>query len=107
MLARLKALTLLTECVGDELWSVSLCREKGIPEAWIEELADCYESGYRSDRERIYYHRQPVNQYHGVRDVDLACKLAEFLGVDTTQATSLVLGKTAVVRALRDAVDEL
>ena len=44
MLSRLKARMLLSECRGDEIWSAQLCREQGVPEAWIEELADAFES---------------------------------------------------------------
>jgi DNA-binding transcriptional ArsR family regulator len=107
MLTRLKALRLLSECVGDEIWSAELCQEKGIPEAWVEELADCFESGYKSDQQTIYHDSQMVNQYHGVRDVDLACKLAEYLGVHPEQVSSHALGMRSKVRALKEAVEEL
>ena len=107
MLSRLTALRMLSECEGDEIWSVPLCREKGVPNTWIEELVECYESGFQSDRQTIYYNDRVVNQYHGLRDVDLAFKLAELLGVNTQQATSLAIGNRAQVRALREAVEEL
>jgi len=74
---------LLNECNGDEIWSVAYCQQQDVPRAWVEELADCYESGFRFDRDTIYVGARPINQYHGVRDRDLAFKLAEFLGVDT------------------------
>ena len=106
MLPRLTALRLLSECVGNEIWSVSLCREKDVPESWIDELVDCYESGFQSDRKTIYYKDRVVNQYHGLRDVELAYKLAELLGVDTQQATSLAIDPRAQVHALREAVEE-
>ena len=106
MLSRLKARIWLDECIGDEIWSVDLCRQKGLPEDWIDEMADCFESGFRTDRETIYHEARPVNQYHGVRDRDLAFKLAEFLGVDTQRAAGLVLGARAEVAALKEAVDE-
>ena len=98
---------LLSECVGDEIWSPQTCREKGIPGAWIEELADTFESGFDSDRQTIYEQGRMTNQYHGVRDLHLAYKLAEFLGADCERATSLALGREAEVRALQEAVDEL
>ena len=98
---------LLAECRGDEIWSPQLCRQKGVPEAWIEELADCYESGFRTDRDTIYRQQQVTNQYHGLRDLDLAHKLADFLGVDTQRATELALGREAEIRALQEAADEL
>ena len=107
MLSRIKARMLLSECRGDEIWSTRTCRESGVPEAWIEELADTFESGFRSDRETIYEADKVINQYHGVRDLDLAYKLAEFLGVDSKRVTELALGREAEVRALQEAVDEM
>jgi len=107
MLLRIKARVLLSECQGDEIWSERLCRQKGVPETWIEELADAFESGFRSDRETIYENEQVKNQFHGVRDLHLAHKLAEFLGVDSKKVTEFTLGREAEVRALQEAVDEL
>ena len=100
------ALRLLNLCRGDEIWSPELCREQGVPAAWIEELAVCFESGFRSDRQTIYVEGRLTNQYFGVRDRDLAFRLAEFLGVNTAQVTSLALGPVAEVRLLREAVEE-
>ena len=107
MLSRIKARMLLAECRGSEIWPKTLCRQKGVPDAWIEELADCFESGFETDRDTIYYEERVTSQYHGVRDVDLAHKLADFLGVDTRRVTELALGRQAEVRALQEAVDEL
>ena len=106
-MTRLQALQLLTQCVGDEIWSVELCRSQGVPDDWIEDLVDCYESGFRSNRETIYYDNQMINQYHGIRDLDLAYRLANFLGVETERVTQSVLGPRSEVRALQEAVEEL
>ena len=105
-LSRMRALALLSECIGDEIWPIELCEEKGVPQDWIMELANAFESGFRSDRQTIYYEGKVVNQYHGVSDRDLAFKLAEFLGVDTSQATQSSLGRNAEVQSLKEAVDE-
>ena len=105
-LSRMKALALLGQCQGDEIWSVAVCRQAGVPSDWIEELAEAFESGFRSDSQTIYYEGQVVNQYHGISDRDLAYKLAEFLGVDTAGATVGALGRVAEVTALKEAVDE-
>lgn len=106
MLTRLKARVLLAACQGNEIWSPDTCLEHGVPPAWIEELSDTFESGFNQDQQTIYIGDQVTNQYHGVRDVDLAYKLAEFLGVDTASVTELVLGSFAEVQALQEAVDE-
>ena len=103
---RLKALALLSECTGRDIWSVAYCRERQVPEAWIAELTDCFESGFRSDRQTIYHEEQVVNQYEGIHDRDLACKLADSVGVDVQRAIATALGPEAEVRALQEAVDE-
>ncbi len=107
MLTRLEARILLSECTGQDIWPLPLCRQKGIPEQWIEQLADCFESGFNRDSQTIYYDETPVNQFYGVQDLHLAHKLGEFLGVDTVSITASVLGREAEVRAIQEAVDEL
>ena len=97
---------LLSECNGRDIWPIDLCREKGIPETWIEELADCFESGFQSDRQTIYKEDQIVNQFHGVHDLHLAYKLGDYLGVDVRQVTASALGRTAEVQAIKEAVEE-
>ena len=106
MLSRLKARMLLAECTGRDIWPVELCRDRGVPAAWIEELADCFESGFQRDIETIYHADAPVNQFYGVQDLHLAYRLAELLGVDTERVTATALGRAAEVRALQEAVDE-
>ncbi|MEZ6118876.1 MAG: hypothetical protein R3C28_20225 [Pirellulaceae bacterium] len=105
-LDRLKARMLLDECTGDDLWPVDLCRQKGIPEDWIDELADAYESGFKTDRETIYYQQQPVNQFHGLLDYHIAVRLAEFLGVRTDLILDRHGTRSATVFALKQAADE-
>ena len=107
MLSRVKARMLLASCRGNEIWSPDTCRQQGLPEVWIEELSDTYESGFKTDRQTIYVDEGVTNQYHGVRDLHLAYKLAEFLGVDSESATAMSLGAEAEVRALQEAVDEI
>lgn len=107
MLTRLKARILLSQCKGNEIWSPETCREQGVPAAWIDEMSDTFESGFQSDRETIYVGDRVTNQYRGVRDRDLAYRLAEFLGVDTVSATQFALGSIAEVQMLQEAVEEL
>ena len=66
---RLRALRLLAECTGDDIWSLQHCRSRGVPQHWLEELADCFESNPQRDDETIYVEDRPSNQYEGVRDV--------------------------------------
>ncbi|NND96197.1 MAG: hypothetical protein HKN47_02575 [Pirellulaceae bacterium] len=103
---RHRALALLTECTGDEIWSVDHCRLRSVPDVWVAELSDAFESGYQTDRQRIYVADQQVNQYHGIRDVDLALKLAESLGLDVDAVTANALSRRGVVQAIKDAVME-
>ena len=106
ILPRHRALALLSECNGDEIWSEKHCRDKNVPDDWIEELKDAFESGYQSDSQTIYVDDQGVNQYHGVRDVDLAMKLGECLGIDVRHATSMAISRRAVVNAIKEALLE-
>ena len=105
-LPRHRALALLTECTGDEIWSLDHCRLRRVPEAWIEELSDAFESGYQSDQQTIYVKDNSVNQYHGVRDVDLAIKLGVCLGIDVESATAMSTTRSRVVAAIKDALME-
>jgi hypothetical protein len=106
MIDRLRALRLLAECTGRDIWSLEYCRERRVPEAWLVELKDCFESGFETDRQTIYHLGEVVNQFEGVRDLDLAYKLAAAVGVDVKRATYSALGATAEVAALKEAVDE-
>lgn len=106
MLNRLKALTLLSECTGDDIWSVEHCQLRGIPPQWIEELANCYESGFERNTQTIYYRERMVNQYHGIRDVDLAIKLGEFLGVNIEDLIAWSPSRARLVVAIKQAIEE-
>ena len=106
LLTRLKALTLLSECTGDDIWSVEHCRLRGVPEAWIEELVDCYESGFERSSQTIFVRDEVVNQYHGLRDIDLAVKLGEFLSVDVASLDANSATRAQLVLAIRQAIEE-
>ncbi len=98
---------LLFKCTGDDIWSEEQCRSEGIPQRWIEELIDNYESGFNSDRNTIYLNEQLTNQYRGVLDLHLAYRLAEFLEIDWKRATAHAIGRRAEVRAIIAELDEL
>ncbi len=106
MLNRLKALTLLSECTGDDIWSVEHCQLRGIPQAWIDELVDCYESGFQRNSQTIYYQDRVINQYQGVRDVDLAIKLGEYLGLSMPELIAVSPSRARLVVAIRQAIEE-
>ncbi len=77
-----------------------------IPAQWIEDLADCYESGYDRDSQTIYYRERMINQYEGIRDVDLAIKLGEYLGVNVSDLIDLSPSRARLVVAIRQAIEE-
>ena len=103
-LPRHRMLSLLAECRGDEIWSVDHCRDRRVPESWIEQLCDAYESGFQSDSETIYTDAGVTNQYQGVRDLDLAIRLAASLGIRIDADASARLGRMRLVQAIKDAV---
>lgn len=105
-LTRLKALTLLSECTGDDIWSIEHCRLRAVPEVWIDELADCFESGFRDESQTIFVGQATVAHYHGIRDVDLAIKLGEFLGVNVAELIASAASRSRLVAAIRQAIEE-
>lgn len=106
MLSRVRARNLLAECRGDEIWSLPYCEERGVPAEWLVELTDCFEAGLPHRGEALWTDAGRVHQYHGVRDLDLALRLAEWLGVDVEPLRARVFESRALVVALREAVDE-
>ena len=106
MISRIRALGLLEECTGVDIWPVDYCRERGVPEEWIAELADAFESGYDDDRDLIYYEDRPVNQFHGILDFDLAIRLGIHLGIDVQRVTATALTRPSTVQAIKEAVEE-
>lgn len=103
---RLNALMLLSECSGDDIWSPEHCRLRRVPSAWIEELTDNFESSFQQDAQTIYVGDRVTNQYRGVRDVDLAIKLAEFLGLDSESLIAQAATRRHLVRLIREAIEE-
>ncbi len=103
---RSQALTLLSECTGDDIWSIEYCRLRHVPDDWIEELQDAYESGFDSNNQTIYYRNEIVNQFEGIRDVDLACKIGQLLKVNVARIVQQQISRVGVVREIREAIEE-
>ncbi len=103
---RSQALKLLTECTGDDIWSIEYCRKRLVPEAWINELRDAYESGFDSNNQTIYYRNEVVNQFEGIRDVDLACKIGQLLKVNVPRIVQQQNSRTGVVREICEAIED-
>jgi hypothetical protein len=106
MINQADAMFLLMQCTGRDIWSVEICREKRIPENWIVELADCFESGFANQRQSIFYDNQLVNQFHGVFDRDLAIKLAAQIGIDVAETIAMAASPEQEVAALQEAAIE-
>lgn len=104
---RLQALVLLQECTGDDIWSVEHCLQRGLPQSWIDDLADCFESNFDQDLQTIYVDDRPTNQYHGLRDIDIARKLSEVLRLPFDDLASTATSRRALVKALQEAAEEL
>ncbi len=47
-----------------------------------------------------------INQYHGIRDVDLAIKLGEYLGVAVAELIAISPTRSRLVVAIRQAIEE-
>ena len=105
-LPRHRALALLSECTGDDIWDVDHCRSRGVPQQWIDELATAFESGFQSDSETIYVDDAVTNQYHGVHDLKIAVRIAESLGMQIDDAVVLRVGRRGLVNLIREAIME-
>ncbi len=75
------ALSLLSQCDGDEIWSCDYCRSQRVPEDWVVLLRDVFESDFSDDGSTIFEGGRRVTQYEGVRSVDIAVCAAESLGI--------------------------
>ncbi len=104
---QISAQMLLLKCQGDEIWDLDTCRSAGVPESWIEELCERFESGFDSDRNTIYHENRMVNQYEGISDLSLAYKLAEYLGIDWERASASAISRRGIVAAIKTELDEL
>ena len=105
MISRHHLLALLAECSGDEIWSVEHCRIRRVPEMWIEQLSDALESGFDRDSNTIYTDDGVVNQYYGIKDVDLAIRIADQLGVQVSDTDIRLRGRSGTVRAIKEAIE--
>lgn len=109
---RHRALAILLQCDGDHVWSEPFCRQRGIPESWVRELADAHESGFERDHQTLYVdggdagRMRVTNQYHGVHDRKLALRIAEQFGLDVDRVTAGSVTDRQIVRAIQDAVEE-
>jgi len=109
-------LAILLECEGDLIWNVEHCRVRGVPETWIESLAEAHESGFERDRDVIYIDRcvaggkaagvRPTNQFHGIHDLKLAIEIAGQLGVDVAPLTVASRTRRQIVQAIKDVIEE-
>ena len=104
---RIKAAMLLLKCRGDEIWSLEVCKAEGLPANWIEELQDCFESGFDTDQNKIYYENKLVNQFQGLPDLLIAYRLADYLGINTQLIRNSTIGRTQQVRAMIAELDEI
>ena len=82
------------------------CLDSGVPQDWIDDLVDAFESGFHTDSSTIYVGESVTNQYQGVRDVDLAIRLGRQLGIDVDRVIATSLSSHAVVQAIVNAVME-
>jgi hypothetical protein len=106
ILPRHRALAILDECTGDHIWSLEHCVLRGVPQQWIDQLSDIYESGFRSDTQTIYTDKGVTNQYRGIRDVDLALRAGRELGIDVDRIASGQISRIGIVTAIKNAVSD-
>ncbi len=67
---------------------------------------DAYESGFDHNSNTIYYRERVVNQFEGVRDVDIACLIAQSLGVPIKRLIESSYSRADLVRKIRETIEE-
>lgn len=77
-----------------------------MPADWITELRDVYESGFQSASQMIYFAEKLVNQFEGVRDVDLACRIAAALGMNVAKIVSASVSRSDCVNKIKESLEE-
>lgn len=77
-----------------------------MPEDWITQLRDVYESGFQSQSQRIYFAEKLVNQFEGVRDIDLACRIAAALGVNVAKIAAASISRSDCVVKMKESLEE-
>jgi len=107
MIDAISAQMLLLKCTGDEIWSEEICRKEGVPQSWLDELAENYESGFDRGENMIFTDDGLTNQYRGVSDLLLARRLAELIGIDWQRATMGILDRRNQVTAIKEMLDEV
>lgn len=105
-LPRHRALAILDECTGDHIWSPEHCQLRGVPAQWMQRLSDAYESGFNIHLETISTDQGVTNQYHGVRDIDLAVQAGRALGVNVDSILSRYPSRVSIVAAIKQAVSD-
>ena len=98
---------LLLKCRGDEIWPEDVCLASGVPQNWIDELVEQYESGFDTDQNTIYKDGRTLNQFRGVSDLLLAYKLADYIGIDWHRESNHIISRTGKVAAIKEALDEI
>lgn len=111
VLPRHRALAILWECSGDHVWSVEHCRQRGLPDDWIQRFAEAHESGFQREDQKLYVdgsgdRLRMTNQYFGVHDLKLALEIGAALGVDVSDLAERIPGRHRVVEAIKHAVEE-
>lgn len=103
---RSNLLNWLAECTGDDVWSIDYCKKSGIPESWIRDLSEIYESGFKTSNEVLYHEGKRIHQYKGIRDSDLAMRIALQLGYPVDAIERAALSHSDLVRRIKEAVEE-
>ena len=69
-------------------------------------MADAFESNPSRDQDAIYVGDRATNQYHGVRDVDIAKRVGRELGLDVEAIERRSLNRSDMVRRIKEELEE-
>lgn len=69
-------------------------------------MADAFESGFDDHRQTIFVGDQIVGHYHGIRDVDLARRIAAEIGLNVAEIESRSISRSHLVQNIHEAIEE-
>lgn len=105
-IARIYALRLISLCKADDIWSIDDCTNSRVPIDWINAFRETYESNFEDPSSTIEQEGRKLNQYHGVRAIDIAVQAAISLGLRLDPSVLASNHRGLILQSIRENIEE-
>lgn len=105
-IARIHALRLISLCNPDDIWSIDDCTKSRVPTDWIDAFRETYESNFEDPSSTIQQDGRKLNQYHGVRAIDIAVQAAVGLGLRLDPSVLASNHRGLILQSIRENIEE-